>query len=149
MQPCLVQRTKWFLLRAGWNIFHHCLYGFKWILFFSLKWTTFNKRSTCLDKCCHEQLLKIIIFHLDRLTWNFSQKFKWGLQCQYVFFQVNAISVSGPIFSICFNATHALFLIKPNKAIIWPVINLEQYFKLDNLKWIIIIVVHQLKLHVY
>lgn len=41
-----------------------------------------------------------------------------------------------------------MFWIKPNKAIIWPVMNREQYFKLDNLKWIIIILVHHLKLHV-
>lgn len=52
------------------------------------------------------------------------------------------------IFSICFNAIHLLFLIKPNKTITWPVMNREQYLKLNHFKWIIIILEHQLKLHV-
>lgn len=40
-------------------------------MLFSLKLAIFSKRSTCLDENCHEEIFKIIIFQLEKWTWNF------------------------------------------------------------------------------
>lgn len=54
------------------SYFKHCLHAFKLIMLFSLKLAIFSKRSTCLDEYCHEEIFKIIIFQLEKWTWNFS-----------------------------------------------------------------------------